>query len=276
MSGATIVTITITFTGFQVTGVPLTGQFIVDATATNVVFTTTSGVTSGTFPVLVTPGTHTFTLILNDLSVAIRPAVTPPQIIGFFQLSFNDTPQTISPHVDLTAQTTNVAQGSVTLTIACIHGSSLIQTQSGLKRIDTLTDKDYVLSGDHLDTYVKVKSVAQCWISTPGPSHDAIIFEAGSLGEDLPSERLIIDPGHPMALKSDFIKSGINSLKPAGTYLDDICSDKIYTRKWTDPIIQADSSLRYDLILEEPYLTYIANNIVVRTMGYNHSYGHLT
>lgn len=40
-----------------------------------------------------------------------------------------------------------------------------------------------------------------------------------------------------------------------------------------DVLVQSEPSRRYDLILEEPYNTYVADGLVVRTKGYeNHRY----
>ena len=155
--------------------------------------------------------------------------------------------------------------------IACLHGSSLISTRNGLKRIDQLIAGDEVLSGPKLDELVKVDGVAQCWISTPGPEHDAVIFEPGSLRDEFPSERLIIDPGHPICTQEEFLNNGIESLRPAGSYING--DNKIYARKWTDPLIQEEPSMRYDLVLPAPYCTYIANGLVVKSLGhYHHTY----
>ena len=57
----------------------------------------------------------------------------------------------------------------------------------------------------------------------------------------------IIDPGHSMCSRKEFIEKG-----PAGSYLQKE-NQRIYVIKWTDQIIQEEQSVRFDLILEEPY-----------------------
>ena len=103
-----------------------------------------------------------------------------------------------------------------------------------------------------------------------GVDHDAIIFEAGSLGDN---EQLIIDPGHPMCTREEYLENGYDELRPAGTYWEEMKGEKIYTKKWTDTFVQNEPSVRYDLILEEPYNVYIASGLVVRSKGYkDHRY----
>ena len=55
--------------------------------------------------------------------------------------------------------------------------------RNGSKRLDQIKAGDEVLSGANLDQYAEVKDVAHCWLSFMGVDHDAIIFEAGSLGD---------------------------------------------------------------------------------------------
>jgi len=151
----------------------------------------------------------------------------------------------------------------------CLHGSSLIQMKEGSKRLDQIQINDEVLTHDLHGgrAYAKVKGMAQCWLTNMGVDHDAIVFEPGSLSENEPTQRLIIDPGHPMCTKKEYLEKGYDALRPAGTYWEELKSDKVYTKKWTDIFIQAEPSVRYDLILEEPYNTYVANGIVVRSKG---------
>jgi len=161
-------------------------------------------------------------------------------------------------------------------TFACLHGSSLIETIDGPKRLDKIKSSDKVLSGPNLDQYANVKTLAHCWLSHMGNDHDAIIFEKGSLGPNQPSQRLIIDPGHPMCTKEDYLENGYEALRPAGSYWEErLESGQIQTEKWTDDSVQKESSRRYDIVLEEPFNTYVANGMVVRAKGYkNNTYKH--
>ena len=165
----------------------------------------------------------------------------------------------------------------------CLHGSSLIQMKNGNKRLDQIKEGDEVLSGFNLDQYTQVKGVAQCWLSLLGVDHDAIIFEPGSLspsGDKEPSHRLIIDPGHPMCTQVEYLENGYDALRPAGTFWEELKGDKleldhgqVLTKKWTDVFVQNEPSVRYDLILEEPFNIYVANGMVVRAKGYkDHRY----
>lgn len=106
-----------------------------------------------------------------------------------------------------------------------------------------------------------------------GTTHDAIIFEPNSLGENEPSERLIIDPGHPICIKKEYEEKGYSALRPAGTFWEELKGEKVYTKKWDDVFVQSEKSVRYDLVLEEPFNTYVANDIIVRSAGYkDHRY----
>jgi len=76
-----------------------------------------------------------------------------------------------------------------------------------------------------------------------------------------------------MCTRAEYLEDGYDALRPAGTYWEELKSDKIYTKKWTDIFVQDEPSVRYDLILEEPFNTYVANGIVVRSKGYkDHRY----
>lgn len=238
---------------------------------------------SAQFPVSVSPGLHNFTLVIQ-ISTATSSIISPTPAngatIGTGTIKFNDTPST-EFSVPLVVQR-GVASGSVNnQLINCLHGSSLVAAREGPKKLREIRNGDEVISGYNLNEYAKVKCVAQCWIKHPGPDHDAVIFEPNSLGPNEPSERLIIDPGHPISLQSDYLKYGIASLRPAASFLPSEPSDKIYVRKWIDELVQQEPSVRYDLLLEEPYSVYLANNIVVKGLisqteyGYSHGYGNL-
>ena len=152
----------------------------------------------------------------------------------------------------------------------CLHGSSLIHMKEGTKRIDKIQSGDIVISDDK---YAKVETVSTCWLTFMGTDHDAIIFEKDSLGVNEPYKQLIIDPGHPMCTKQEYEEKGYEALRPAGSYWEELKCDKIYTKKWTDILEHDEPSVRYDLILEEPFNTYIANGMVVQSKGYkDHRY----
>lgn len=158
----------------------------------------------------------------------------------------------------------------------CLHGSSLITTSTGLKRLDHITIQDQVLTGT--GDYAPVCGVVSCPLQTPDTQHTAVIFEPGSLGKNLPTDRLIMDPGHPLALPSDFKEQGMNALKPANQYRWDLKSKDITAQLYQD---LPEKTLRYDLVLGTDHHTYIANGMVIQSRatldraGYDHFHADL-
>jgi hypothetical protein len=255
---------------------PVTGTLTISGVGSSPFsFTGTAASATGTVSTGFIPaGSHTYTVDLNVSS--FDPATeTNNATVGNFTLNFND-----NPHTGPTSATTLLARfpgddpvGNIGVSINCLHGSSIIQLRNGSKKLDQIRDGDEVLSGNNLDEYALVEGISHCWLSFMGVDHDSIVFEPGSLGENEPSERLIIDPGHPMCTKKEYLEKGYDALRPAGTFWEELKGDKIYTKKWTDISTQSESSRRYDLILEQPYNTYVANGIVVRGKGYrDHRY----
>src|SRR5205085_2011903 len=80
----------------------------------------------------------------------------------------------------------------------CVHGSSQISIPDGTtKDIQDLRDEDTIV--DASGQSISVKNVIQCWL---GPKIEdkyqpVLVFEKDSLGPNLPSSRLAIDPKHP-------------------------------------------------------------------------------
>lgn len=215
---------------------------------------------------------------VHDFVVDINPTNISGTLvsgsIGTLTVTVNNStpPSSGSGNIIFSAESGTVT-GLAEFFVNCLHGSSMIETRNGSKRLDQIQSGDEVLSGNNLDEYAQVKSIAHCWLSFMGVDHDAIIFEADSLGENEPSQRLIIDPGHPMCSKEEYLEKGYEALRPAGSYWEELKGDKVYTKKWTDTYVQDEPSRRYDLILEEPYNTYVANGMVVRAKGYkDHRY----
>lgn len=195
-------------------------------------------------------------------------------VIGTTTFKVNSSPESsASADFVLTSSPfTYGLQSTVIFDVACLHGSSLIKMKDGFKRIDRINVDDEVLSFSPCgkEDYAKVKGISHCWLSFQGVDHDAIIFEKDSLGINEPSEQLIIDPGHPMCTRTEYLEKGSEALRPAGTFWEEFKGDKIYTKKWTDVFVE---SRRYDLILEEPFNTYVANGIIVKAKHYkDHRY----
>ena len=223
---------------------------------------------------VIPPGTYLGVTITFSGGVTPTPTAGSTVALSGTVIQFMGPPTTTATNVSgLTGNANGTYSGTFNIVIACLHGSSLIQMKEGTKRLDQVKEGDEVLSGPNLDEYTQVKGVAQCWLSFMGVDHDAIIFEPNSLGENEPTKQLIIDPGHPMCTKQEYLENGYDALRPAGTYWDELKGEKVYTKKWTDVFVQEEPSVRYDLILEEPFNTYVANGIVVRSKGYkDHRY----
>lgn len=278
MSGANQVQATIQLNaGFTFNGTGMSGNLIIFPNSTSISFspinlsnTVTSSFTnlSGGF---LSPGPHNLSFQLFSVSSGVNGSLVNGSSFGTITFLFNDNPNTVVGPLNLvyngpgdSALTANTG-----FNINCLHGSSLIQMKNGNKRLDQIREGDEVLSGDNLDQYTQVKGISQCWLSFMGVDHDAIIFEPNSLGDNEPTQQLIIDPGHPICTKKEYLEKGIDALRPAGSFWEELKGDKVYTKKWTDIFVQNEPSVRYDLILEEPFNTYIANGMVVRAKGYN-------
>jgi hypothetical protein len=273
------VTASITLVGFNfnpITSFPATlNGFpgpVPNAQILTMFITSSTTASSGPVATSVPPGPRTF--ILSMISGGVL-TTTPAdgQVVGTFTLTFNDAANTTtSGSLIYNADSNTISGATPQVVLACLHGSSLIETKEGVKRLDQIKNDDQVLTADNV--YAKVESVAQCWLTFMGSDHDAIIFEKGSLGPDEPSQELIIDPGHPMCTLNEYLEKGYQALRPAGTYWEELKGEgQIYTKKWTDVFVQKELSVRYDLILEEPHNTYIANGIIVRSKGYkDHRY----
>jgi len=280
MATSFIVTLT-TVTGFTFVGTPNVTTFAGTVIFNNptgssfpVTFTVRSTTTANVTVVANIPG-GSYNIDVDALQTNILNPTPPNNSIAVrFVVVFNPGSQT-------STQGTISRNGSMmssfnspgipaTIIVICLHGSSLVQMRNGLKRIDQIKAGDEVLSGTNLDEYAKVDDVAQCWLTFQGVDHDAIIFKAGSLGDN---QLLIIDPGHPMCTREEYLEKGYEALRPAGTFWEEFKGDKIIAKKWTDVFVQNEPSVRYDLILEEPFNTYVASGLVVRSRGYrDHRY----
>lgn len=196
----------------------------------------------------------------------------PNTTIGTFIATFTNFPSLIVQTGQLIIGPTGnsiITSIPLLIAVACLHGSNLVQMKDGTKRIDEIKKGDQVLTGSN--KYAEVKELVFCWLTHMGFDHDAVIFEKDSIGNDEPSQRLIIDPGHPMCTKREFLENGYEALRPAGSYWEENFNGQIYIKKWTDIFVQKEPSVRYDLILEEPHNTYIANEMVVRAKGYKNN-----
>jgi len=155
--------------------------------------------------------------------------------------------------------------------LSCLHGSSLLELEDGsFKRIDKIKKGEKILSLNYnsIKSYPKIEEIVQCWLiprteGLPEIPHDCIIFEKDSLCKNIPSEKLIIDPYHPICEPKNYKNNG--SLKPAVEFLNPK-NPNIYIDKWTDQLVQKeDPSCRWDLVLEKGYNSYMASGMVVKS-----------
>jgi hypothetical protein len=154
--------------------------------------------------------------------------------------------------------------------IACIHGSSKVLLSDGtLKQIASITSGDKVMTSDWRVS--RVKELVSCWINVPGePAHRCVVFEKNSLGNNIPSELFVIDPGHPMSFITRKDKS--KKVVPSKEYVNN--KTIYYSNYDTIKNMLPDPHRRYDLVLENDD-TYFANNIIVKartsfkSQGYN-------
>ena len=161
--------------------------------------------------------------------------------------------------------TLNSSTSSFTISAVCLHENSKVITETGLKKIKDLTSDDKILSGNN--EFAKVLEIVPCWIQIPNQSvHTCVIFEPNALGDNQPSERLIIDPGHPMCTLEEYKNNNVDALRKALDFVDDNNS-LIRISNWSDPSIEYDDIYRkrFDIILEHPHSTFIANNIVIKS-----------
>ncbi len=228
---------------------------------------------SGSVGALIPGINNNITLLVPSNSIFINSGGRIQAINGDITLSNNGTATITTGSIPLVIDANGNYTLTGTVTPACLHANSVIVTSIGKSFIKDIKVGDKVLTGN--GHYAEVKNVSECWIKYPGPSHDAVVFESFSLTQDLPNEKLIIDPGHPIKLNNE------DDFRRAGEFVNEesIKSNKIYVKKWTDESIQSPTpSLRWDLVLEDGFDNYIANGIIVKSRkdelvpGYNHWY----
>jgi len=105
-----------------------------------------------TTPIL--PGSRDFTFEFSAISPQIAGTNVATFTLIFYNASntivgTNSTPKSLRIAVD-----GDPAIGTVTITIACLHGSSLISMKEGMKRLDQIKAGDEVLTGNNLDQYM--------------------------------------------------------------------------------------------------------------------------
>lgn len=175
-----------------------------------------------------------------------------------------------------TSRRCNVNTTTTFTVFVCLHGDSLIAMSEGnvRKRIKDIVPGDSVLGADGVPH--RVKDLAVCWLKDPSKdiASRAAVIEPGALGEGSPSERLIIDIGHPLAIREQFQREGLQSLRPFADVLAGrefpggsfaiVRWDEVW--RWaigTDTEGSEESTKRYDLILEGEVSAYIANGVAV-------------
>ena len=171
----------------------------------------------------------------------------------------------------VTLDTNNVSSAAA----ACIHGSCLVSDGFEFQAISNLKPNDTILCAD--GRLCPVEAILQCWLKVPTDvdTHECILFETGSLGENLPSHPFVIDTGHPMCLPEEFARNGIEALKPARSYLNS--AGQLLRWGHIEALLPLHPTTRYDLILSKDSCgVYIANGLCVKGRkstqepGYNH------
>jgi len=144
---------------------------------------------------------------------------------------------------------------------ACIHNSSKILMANGsYKLVTDVTSGDELFSPDCKTT--TVKEVVPCWLNVPNnPYHKCIVFEKDSLAPNMPNERFIIDPTHPMSTLKDYENNGLVVAK------DFVNGKTIYKTDYKEVQEMFPENMkhnRYDIVLTKGD-TYVANNVVVKS-----------
>ena len=145
--------------------------------------------------------------------------------------------------------------------MACIHNSSKILMANGsYKLVTDVTSGDELFSPDCKTT--TVKEVVPCWLNVPNnPYHKCIVFEKDSLAPNMPNERFIIDPTHPMSTLKDYECNGLVVAK------DFVNGKTIYKTDYKEVQEMFPENMkhnRYDIVLTKGD-TYVANNVVVKS-----------
>ena len=149
----------------------------------------------------------------------------------------------------------NVFSAITIVPAACIHGDCLISMGDGSKKmIKDIVHGDIIV--DVKNNNVKVERVVSCWLKQPHEQeyHEAIVFEKDSMGDNLPFEKFIIDPSHPV-LVNDKMVMPVDVMKE----INDV--KKAYSIRWN---AVAEDYQRYDLLLEDKSCEYyLANGVPV-------------
>lgn len=143
---------------------------------------------------------------------------------------------------------------------ACIHGSAtIVLANNTQKQISSLTTSDVIRCPDNKQAIIK--QIIPCWNHLPNqPSQQMVVFEPNSICYNTPDSWFAIDPGHPMCTVDQYLKYGINALRPAMMFIN---RRTIY-RDTIDNIHRIlEPNIRYDLVLEDSNV-YVANNVVVK------------
>jgi len=219
----------------------------------------------------ITPGLHLLAFQYGAAATSTKPAEDASNVGTFsFSFEFNDSLVAVGsiPLSFSTVLTDFYFTNQIEILIVCLHGDSVIITINGKKFIKDANKGDKVLTAN--GEYAEIINVAHCWLKDRSTLHDAVIFEPYSLTSELPTERLIIDPAHPIKINKD------DEFRPAGYF---VTGDKIHVCKWVDEIIQGPTpSRRWDLVLEDGYDNYIANGVIVKSRlnisdaGYKYRY----
>lgn len=168
-----------------------------------------------------------------------------------------------------TSRRCNVNVSTTFEVVVCLHGGALVEMADGSRKmIRDIAAGDIVRGADGREK--EVDELAICWLKDPSAplASRAAIIEPGAFGENLPTQRLIIDIGHPIGRVEDFGERGLaalHSIEESETQ----CGGLVEVARWDelyryDPTSGPDEK-RYDLILKGGPSAYIANGLAVRS-----------
>lgn len=157
--------------------------------------------------------------------------------------------------------------------VICLHGDSVISmADGGKKSLKDIERGDVILGADGKGH--TVSKLAECWLKDPSIDTNprAVVVERGGFGGGIPTQRFIVDIGHPVGTVQDYRSGGLQGLRPLAEILATLppSRENLFAvvpwekvHEWTGEENQVQK--RYDIILEDGPTAYIANGLAVRS-----------
>jgi hypothetical protein len=105
---------------------------------------------------------------------------------------------------------------------ACVYGTSCVTMSDGTtKQIADINTNDLILMPNGESSQVEL--AVRCWLMPKHTLeyHSCVVFEKGSIGTNIPNDRFIVDPGHPICTITEYKNKGYNALRAARSYIND-------------------------------------------------------